>query len=456
MADELQALAGHLLVVGGRAVRVPPPGALAETAPRRAARIREDDIFFILVTPAAGTRAPSAFFEGLAQHAADVYFESSGGITGGLREALAAINAHVLADPGPEGERRVDAVAAVLRGDEVYAARSGGAFGLLRQGADLVSFPANRSDPLVMNLPPLGTSDTPEVQLARWTVAPGQVMLLAGAELAAVDDAALGKALIGPDVPTVIEQLKPLADRVAAASVIQFAPPGADVPAGLAPGSRAESASPAPMRPRTSRTSSRPPIPRAATPTPLPGTPATPQATPTPTPLAADEPAPSAAPPTEPPPEPAPQAATQPAEDQPLPDPIRDAVGRVTGLFRRGDPDPARGPSALDRASQSARRAGRDILRGLLAALLAVTDGLTRLLDRVLPAPDEEGKQGIPTNVAVALAILIPVVIVVVVVGLALSEAGKTEFETYRERAQTAHREALDRKSTRLNSSHVK
>ena len=51
MATELEAFAGHLLVVGGRAVSMPPPGALAEAAPKKTSRAREGDRFFILITP---------------------------------------------------------------------------------------------------------------------------------------------------------------------------------------------------------------------------------------------------------------------------------------------------------------------------------------------------------------------------------------------------------------------
>ncbi len=118
MVAELQAWVGHLLVAGGRAVRMPPPGALAETAPKRAPRVREEDTFFILVTPAKELHAPAPFFQDMAALGADTYFGSSGGITGGLREALTTIHQHAADQP-------VNALAVVLRGADVYAARGG-------------------------------------------------------------------------------------------------------------------------------------------------------------------------------------------------------------------------------------------------------------------------------------------------------------------------------------------
>src|SRR5690606_15078819 len=99
MTTELQAFVQHLFIVGGRAVSIPPPGALAELAPPKAARARAGDTFFILLTPAAGAHASAPLLEELAHLAADVYFGSGGGITGGLREALSAVNTRVVAGP---------------------------------------------------------------------------------------------------------------------------------------------------------------------------------------------------------------------------------------------------------------------------------------------------------------------------------------------------------------------
>lgn len=429
----MEAFAGHLLVVGGRAVRIPPPGALAETAPKRAPRVREGDAFFVLITPTEETHAPSAFFEELARLAADTYFGSGGGITGGLREALAVVNGRLMAQAAHESGRKVNALALVLRGDELYAARSGKAFGVLRQGDDLTVFPADRADPLVMNLPPLGTGDTPEVQLARYTVAPDHVMLLADYHLSGASDDALREVLNGEGVPGVIERLKDIAGAEAAASVIQFVLPGAPDPGGLSVQASAHEAGPAPMRPfaRASRPASKPPIPRVSSSAP-PARPAD---------FAVSRPAPGVSTP-EAAPESTPEASSDPASDQPMSDPIRDVFSKLAGVVRRpataGD-----SPSVIARVQSTARRWGRDALRSILAALLAVTNFLTRVLDQILPKPDGKGRQGIPTNIAVSLAILIPVVIVVVVVGLALSEAGKTEFEVYLDRAKSAHEEAL-------------
>ena len=122
MTGEFEVSTGHLLVVGGRAVRLTPPGALVESAPRRAPRIREGDTFFILVTPTGEEHASAAFYEELAHVAANAYFMSGGGVTGGLREAPTAI-----ASPGRIGATRAPACWRARRssGADLFAASAG-------------------------------------------------------------------------------------------------------------------------------------------------------------------------------------------------------------------------------------------------------------------------------------------------------------------------------------------
>jgi hypothetical protein len=427
---ELQALVGHVLVVGGRAVRMPPPGALAETAPKRAPRIREEDTFFILVTPAGDLRAPAAFFQELAQLGADTYFGSSGGITGGLRETLVAINQRVLDQPQP-----VDAVAVVQRGSEVYAARCGRAFAALCQAGDVTFFPDDRRDPLIAHLPPLGTSPTPEIQLAHYNAAPGGLILLGGPDLIETDDDALKSALKGDGIQAALDALKPLAGQQASASVIRFVAPGASDPAGTAPqpGSRGPRAA----APR----SSKPPAEIE------PAAPVSPPAQPAPTPpIAAPEPVlPFTLDETETPPagEVAPFVPGNEESGQMLRERKPRRVSALKANLWRGPAPEAARPSPLKRVRIGVKRRARQGLRTVLAGLLAATDLITRTFDQIVPAPKEGGKQGIPTNVAVGLVVLIPVLIVVVVVGLALSEQGQSDFEVYLERAKAAHQEAM-------------
>jgi len=455
MSAELQVFAGHVLVVGGRAVRVAPPGALAETAPKRAARAREGDTFLVLVTPAGETHAQAAFFTELAELGADTYFGSSGAITSGLREALTAIHQHLIAEQVSTGDaKQVNALALVLRGEELYAARSGRTFAVLCQGTELLSFPAFRRDPLEMNLPPLGVGPEPEIQLARFTVAPGQVMLLADSGLLDASDDALRGALTGDGMRVIVGQVKAIAGPQTAASAIRFATSETHDPDGIVPQASSRPPRTAPLR--TAKPAGLPetPLPAASGP-PSVEVPAVEPPTPTEA-VPVLEPMPSPAPgrvppfaPDEPPDretasagDTAPFVLEEPAEISLDESRAAEALTEEedTGRIRRASRG---GPSPFQKARLAVQRSGRNALRLILTGLLNTTDFLTRALDQLLPQPREGGKQGIPTNMAIGLAVLIPVVIVIVVLGLVLSGYDKSEFETYLERAQTAHQEAL-------------
>jgi hypothetical protein len=289
------------------------------------------------------------------------------------------------------------------------------------------------------------------------------VMLLADSGLLDASDDALRGALSGDGMRVIVGQIKAIAGPQTAAIAIRFTAPEAQDPDGLVP-----QASPRPPRTASLR-ASRPPVlpefshPAASAPAPAEAVPAeppaaaddsTPVAEPAPgpdriPPFALEEPRDQGMPPAS---DMAPFVLDEPAEAPFEEDgdaeafvedqagPVPGGLSGMTGKFRRR---PGRGPSPVQKASLAVRRTGRDALRLILTGLLNTTDFLTRALDQILPQPREGGKQAIPTNVAISLAVLIPVVIVIVVLGLVLSGYDKSEFETYLERAQTAHQEAL-------------
>lgn len=411
MATELEAFAGHLLVVSGRAVSMPPPGALAEAAPKKASRAREGDRFFILMTPAHSTHAPAAFYEDMARLAAGAYFGSGGGVTGGLREALIAVNERVRAFEAQTGQpQRLNAVAAALRGPELYTARSGRVFGALWQEGRLTFFPADRHDPLAMAVPPLGAAGSPDIDLSHTIVGVNQSLLLADAGLLDLDDDALREALACREVRAGLEQLKTCAGPQTSATLIRLVPPGTPDPDHLAAAASASHAKPAAAPAHT-------PPDRFVRPV---GSP--PAGSPGAGPLNLDPAALGAA----------------------VADRARTALDRATETAAKvADASREHAPTVLEQASVTGRRTLRGSLRGLLTGLLAATRGAQRAFETLLPGPDENGKQRIPTNLAISMAILIPVVIVIVVVGLSLSERGRTDFMAYLNRAEEAHQAAL-------------
>jgi hypothetical protein len=480
MPEDVQALVGHVLVVGGRAVRVPPPGALAELAPRRASRAREGHAFAILITPCGESGAPAAYFETLAQLGADIYFGSSGSITGGLREALFAINRQILNDPGGQP---VNALAFALHGGDLYLARAGRTFFARRSADGLAFFPQERRDPLVLHLPPLGSSDPPDVELAHLAAAAGDMMLLCDESLQHAPTTTFDIVLSDGTLADALQRLRTLSSKYLAVSAVAFGPPDA-------PGAERYALRPSLREPRKAQPPLSPasgseadwgqealrepppawdaPAEAVVEPEPAPLPEALPAALAAlseevPAPLAESlSPLPDAAPfveaeqppsPPEPagdalPPAPALADASQEAAPSPFPARLRATVGRVANRFS-GEEDAAEppaapaGPTALDRARALTVQRGRQGLRAVLVAALAVVGLLANALNRLVPEPDEGRRSAIPTNVAIGLAVMIPVVIVVAAVGMALLGAEKSAFQTYQERAQAAHADAL-------------
>ncbi len=468
-------------MVGGRAVRVPPPGALAELAPRRAGRGREGHAFFALITPHGEARAPAAYYEELAHLAADVYFGSSGGITGGLREALTAVNQHILEQPqgGP-----VNALALALHGEDLYLARAGRTF-VVWYGADgLMFFPQDRSDPLEMALSPLGKADTPELQLARFVVAPGQTMLLCDESLQYAPTTTFEVVLGGADLPVVLERLRALSSQHMAVSAIEFVAPGtpeiegyalpicpreprrlrpeAPQPEAIAPGSDQTAAEPTFPMAQARETAAEESAPPEPVPSPVFGQqPADISAAPATPPSAETTPASPASPLMTEPESPSTPVVPEAWEEQ-MPSSAAERhsrLGRVQDTLHRvvsavlpesgeemssspADASPIR-PSRLSRARVALGRHTRQGVRALLIVALAVVDFLAAVLDRLVPEPEGESRQAIPTNVAVGLAVMIPIVIVLAAVGMTLLGAEKSEFEQYVDRAKSAHAEAM-------------
>jgi hypothetical protein len=198
MAFGYEALVGHLYIVGGRALSVPPPGALVEVAPKKAARGREADTFFALVLPSGDLLGSVKFYEGMAQLAADRYFSSSGSVTAGLRHVFDTLN-HNLVEHNTQGKRRYEAsmLCAVLKGSDLYVAKVGSGIVLLHHAGEFQSFPENLSDDDSVYRPPLGVHPMPDVRMTRYTIASGSRLMLSDANLADIEGEKLSKALAG-------------------------------------------------------------------------------------------------------------------------------------------------------------------------------------------------------------------------------------------------------------------
>ncbi len=379
MIDELEALVGYVFIVGGRAVSATPPGALVELPPRKVQRSREQDTFFALISPAGPHQGQAAFYEQLAQLAAELYFRSGGSVTSALREAIGAVNNQMLEYNQDVAQPfEISVICLVLRGHEVYSARAGSSLCLLRQGDSFLAYPEDPQD----TSPKLSGSALPDIRLSRYEVLPGHVMALADSGLARADRDQLREALSQADIPAIIESLKKLSGKDTQAMVIEFVstdtPNPVSTPVPRTTSARAPAAAPVAVEP--------PPVEPALEP-PLEG-------------------------------ETADVSETLPADA---------SVAVETG------PEPKKKPS-----EPVSRRA----VGGLGNLLAKVARSIGYAIDRILPEPSEDGGPRIPAMLAAALAILVPVIVVFIVVALRLSQVDLTQFEQQVSEVEAAAKQA--------------
>ncbi|MCQ3931082.1 MAG: hypothetical protein DPW16_11545 [Chloroflexi bacterium] len=409
---KLEALLGHLFVVGGRSLSSKPPGALVQVAPRRAHRTRENDTLFVLITPAGQAQVSASFYENLAKVASENYFKSRVGVTGALREAFNAINAAIQEQNQKQAtDYRAGALLMVKRGEEIFLARSGTTLCVSRQAGQYVTFP---DDPDMINLMPLGSQTNPVLEFAHYALQANDMFVLGDAGLAVVTDEMLQKATGTGDINQVLEVLEKAVQRQAFASVVQFVgPDGAPAPA-------------APSQPivTTATPEPHPEIRSEVIPT-MESVPASPIE---PTPMASGE---------------FPDAAPVVSEIAPPSDPAGLETGEEVPL-RPESPIRSDVPSKESEQLGVPRTLVVTVLMLISNALAGIARATNAALDRILPEPEEGRRDGkvVPMNVVALIAIVVPTIIAIIVVGLVLSERDTTNFEQYRTDAVSAVEEA--------------
>ena len=181
MSVPLDSLVGEVhLIEGVRQSNTPATGVF--TAPRRAARGREDDMLYVLIDLLGDVS--SSDLHVVMQQATHAYWSAQGSVTAALRAALTAAN-HWLMDHNTQAalpERLTGGMAcAVLRGSEVYTAHAGPTSVFIRQGSDIEPYPARDAEPL----PLIGTTRALEMRYAHAHLQPGDMLLLADARFGA-------------------------------------------------------------------------------------------------------------------------------------------------------------------------------------------------------------------------------------------------------------------------------
>lgn len=128
MPQMFEAEISMLHVAGGAPRLTPPPGTLVDTAPRRAARGRKDDVFFVTLSPRADDMTYPGLLDQLAQNAGSAYFGTPRSVTAGLRAAADEINLQLMdlneSGTGP-APLHANLILGVLRGTDMFTAQCG-------------------------------------------------------------------------------------------------------------------------------------------------------------------------------------------------------------------------------------------------------------------------------------------------------------------------------------------
>lgn len=226
MPFEYESLVGYLYVVGGRAISAPPPGALVEMSPRRAARERKADTVFMLVMPSGETVAPAAFYESMVRDGAAAYFDGAGSVTSGIRGVFTMLNERLF-DHNQKDPRHYEAslICGVLRGGDLFIGKAGGGVILLQKDGTTQSFPPDLLDDDQIFTPPLGVQPMPDVRMTRYAVTAHTRLVFADAALAEYPMDTLSAALGAEDVGAVLALLREHVKRGMTMLAVEFVPP---------------------------------------------------------------------------------------------------------------------------------------------------------------------------------------------------------------------------------------
>jgi hypothetical protein len=178
-----------LHVAGGGARITPPPGTLAQTAPRRAARGRANDLFFINLRLHGPQAVSPGLVDHLARRAADAYYGTPGSVTSALREAAAAANDHLVdanQDPENPGNMQGQMMAGVLRGADLYLSQCGVGQTILIRPGKVVRLTSEQAASR-----PLGLTLAPYVRFHHWELEAGDLIIMTTAPPPLWSDATL-------------------------------------------------------------------------------------------------------------------------------------------------------------------------------------------------------------------------------------------------------------------------
>jgi hypothetical protein len=176
MSTTLDADVALIHIAGGEARVTAPPGTLAQTPPRRTARGRAEDMFFLTLGIHGVKPVSPGLTDHLAQLASDSFYGTPGSVTAALRQAVEEINDNLLdANQSPAEPRHLEGrlMAAVLRGSDLFLAQSGVGQAILVRPGQVTRLTSEEAASR-----PLGLTATPHVRYHHIEAHSGDLVIL--------------------------------------------------------------------------------------------------------------------------------------------------------------------------------------------------------------------------------------------------------------------------------------
>jgi hypothetical protein len=167
-------------IAGGSSRTTPPPGAIAQAAPRRAARGRADDLLFLNLSLLPDHTVAPGLTAHLAHLGADAYYGTPGSVTLGLREAAATINNHLLDANQSEmisSKLQGRLLIGILREKSLYIAQCGPGQSILVRSDRVTRLSSEEASKKL-----LGVSSVPYIRYHHLDIEMGDILILTTAE----------------------------------------------------------------------------------------------------------------------------------------------------------------------------------------------------------------------------------------------------------------------------------
>lgn len=221
--QEYEALVGHLFIVDGRSMSTASPGALAMSAPRKAARGRDRETLFSLLTLDQNQHRPASFYENQVAETADIYYRTPGSATAALRTALSDLGSRLYAEnTSADLPLLLGYSCAILRGQEVLLALIGPVRCILYHDGMLERLPSYEE--IQSGTIALGQRTEPEVRYFRREIRDGDFLILSDSTFDRISNEVLQQALATGEIETVLNSFVSVLRGSSSAQIIRFIP----------------------------------------------------------------------------------------------------------------------------------------------------------------------------------------------------------------------------------------